>query len=115
MREAYIDQAEIVSSFNNSLKKEEFKVWYQPIIDAGSGKVCAAEALVRWNHPEQGFIGPDRFIPALESGGFITRLDLYVLKHVYQFQRSLQEADFPLVPVSVNLSRQGFLQRHVYE
>lgn len=108
MREAYIDQAEIVSSFNNSLKKEEFKVWYQPIIDAGSGKVCAAEALVRWNHPEQGFIGPDRFIPALESGGFITRLDLYVLKHVYQFQRSLQEADFPFVPVSVNLSRQDF-------
>ncbi len=108
MREQYIDQAEIVSSFTNSLRDEEFQVWYQPIIDAASGKVCAAEALVRWNHPKQGFIGPDRFIPALEAGGFITRLDLYVLKHVQRFQHALYAEKMPVVPVSVNLSRQDF-------
>ncbi|MEE8808556.1 MAG: EAL domain-containing protein [Lactimicrobium sp.] len=108
MREKYIDQAEILSGFADSLLHEHFKVYYQPIIQAGSGKLCGAEALVRWQHPSRGFIVPDHFIPALEASGLITQLDLYVLKHVYAFQKEQLEKHIPIVPVSVNLSRQDF-------
>lgn len=108
MLEKYIDQAEIISSFADSLHNEDFKVYYQPIIDAASGKICSAEALVRWNHPTQGFIVPDRFIPALESSGFITRLDRHVLRHVYDLQTELSSREMQIVPISVNLSRQDF-------
>lgn len=108
MREKYVDRAEILSGFANSLVNKEFQVYYQPIIEASTGKLCAAEALVRWNHPRRGFILPGRFIPALESSGFITQLDQYVLQHVYSFQEYLRAKKQPMVPVSVNLSRQDF-------
>lgn len=108
LRAKYVDQAEIISGFAGSLKNREFVVYYQPIIEASSGKLCGAEALVRWNHPGQGFIMPGRFIPALESSGFITMLDQYVLKHVYALQEQLAKKNLPTVPISVNLSRQDF-------
>lgn len=108
MLDQYIDQAEIVSSFADSLQNEEFKIYYQPVIDASSGEICSAEALVRWNHPGQGIIAPDRFIPALETNGLITKLDRYVLKHVYALQNKRSKNGKPVVPISVNLSRQDF-------
>ena len=108
MLEKYIDQAEIISSFADSLRNEDFKVYYQPIIDTASGKLCSAEALVRWEHPTQGFIVPDRFIPALESSGFITQLDRHVLRHVHDLQAELYRNRKQIVPISVNLSRQDF-------
>ena len=108
MREKYIDQAEVLSGFSSSLQNEHFKVYYQPIIEAKSCSLCGAEALVRWQHPSRGFIVPDHFIPALESSGLITDLDLYVLKHVYAFQKEQMDRQIPIVPVSVNLSRQDF-------
>lgn len=108
MREKYIDQAEVLSGFASSLHNEHFKVYYQPIIEAKSGSLCGAEALVRWQHPSRGFIVPDHFIPALESSGLITDLDLYVLKHVCAFQKEQMDRQIPIVPVSVNLSRQDF-------
>ncbi|MCC6094591.1 MAG: bifunctional diguanylate cyclase/phosphodiesterase, partial [Eubacterium sp.] len=108
MREKYLDQAEVISRFSESLAKDEFKLFYQPIIETASGKICAAEALVRWNHPSRGFLVPGRFIPALEKSGLITQLDRYVLQHVYKFQKSLRAEQIPIVPVSVNLSRQDF-------
>lgn len=108
MRERYIDQAEILTSFSDSITNKDFKVYYQPVVEAASGKVIGAEALVRWIHPTRGLIGPNRFIPALETNGFITQLDYYVLQQVYTFQQSLHTGGMPSVPISVNLSRQDF-------
>ncbi|MGN0363747.1 MAG: EAL domain-containing protein [Bilifractor sp.] len=108
MREKYLDQAEVISRFSESLANEEFKIFYQPIIETASGNICAAEALVRWEHPSRGFLVPGRFIPALEKSGLITQLDHYVMQHVYAFQKALQAENMPIVPVSVNLSRQDF-------
>jgi diguanylate cyclase (GGDEF)-like protein len=108
MRKTYIDQAEMVSGFQNGIRNEDFKVFFQPIIGAEDGKVCSAEALVRWEHPTMGVIMPGLFIPALEKSGLVSELDRYVLRQVYAFQESLMEQGMKFVPVSVNLSRHDF-------
>lgn len=108
MHNAYVNQAEILSSFQSSLKNGNIKVYFQPIVRTQDGKPSSAEALIRWHHPELGLISPADFIPALEKNGLISELDHYVLKQVYQFQKSMQELHQKYIPVSINLSRQDF-------
>lgn len=113
MRQSYIDRAEVLSNFQNSLNHQDFKIYFQPIIRTADEKIVSAEALVRWIHPSRGVIGPNLFIPTLEKGGLITRLDRYVLKQVYAFQERMIAQGLPFVPVSVNLSRQDFYNEHL--
>lgn len=108
MRRMYVNQAEILSSFQNSLQNGDMKVYYQPIVRCDTEQICSAEALIRWDHPSLGIVSPGDFIPALERHGFVSQLDQYVLRHVYGFQKSLQDAGMSFVPVSINLSRQDF-------
>ncbi|MGI6032397.1 MAG: EAL domain-containing protein [Coriobacteriales bacterium] len=113
MRKNYIDHAEIASNFQNDIRNKDFKVYFQPVVRAEDGKLCSAEALVRWEHPKLGFVTPGAFIPALEKSGLISELDRYVLYRVYEFQESLQDKGLKSVPISVNLSRQDFYNDHL--
>jgi len=58
----------------DAIESNQLKVFYQPIIDLHSGEICEVEALLRWQHPTQGFISPDKFIPLAEDVGLITQL-----------------------------------------
>lgn len=108
MKESYIDRAEVSSEFENGILNEEFKVYFQPIVNAKTGKIASAEALVRWQHPQKGMISPGVFIPTLEKDGYISCLDGYVLEKVSRFQEARNEAGLPVVPISVNLSWMDF-------
>ena len=115
MQGAYIDKAKLAGELQEGIAKEQFKVYYQPVIDTKTGKIASAEALIRWIHPDKGFISPALFIPALEENGHISELDFYVLKKVWQFINDRCENNKFVVPISVNLSWMDFYDEIMME
>lgn len=101
-------EQELNALFEISIEKRHFQVYLQPKIGLKSNRLEGAEALVRWNHPQKGIIFPSEFIPLFESNGKICRLDLYVFTEVCAAIDRWRQEGLPLVPVSVNLSRQHF-------
>ena len=115
MQVAYIDKAKLAGELQEGIAKEQFKVYYQPVIDTKTGKIASAEALIRCIHPDKGFISPALFIPALEENGHISELDFYVLKKVWQFINDRCENNKFVVPISVNLSWMDFYDEIMME
>lgn len=115
MQVAYIDKVKLAGELQEGIAKEQFKVYYQPVIDTKTGKIASAEALIRWIHPDKGFISPALFIPALEENGHISELDFYVLKKVWQFINDRCENNKFVVPISVNLSWMDFYDEIMME
>lgn len=99
----------------SALNNEEFEVYYQPKFDPRTNTLRGAEALIRWNSPEYGFVTPGRFIPIFEKNGFITEIDHYMISHVARDQKSWLEAGYGCVPVSVNVSRAHFVENDLAE
>lgn len=115
MQVAYIDKTKLAGELQEGIAKEQFKVYYQPVIDTKTGKIASAEALIRWIHPDKGFISPALFIPTLEENGHISELDFYVLKKVWQFINDRCENNKFVVPISVNLSWMDFYDEIMME
>lgn len=106
MRTAMLDEQEIVSSMEKSLRNKEFKVWYQPQYNHATGGLIGAEALVRWIDSKDGHIVPPiKFIPVFEKNGFIYELDKYIWEEVCANLRKWLDEGIKVVPVSVNISR----------
>ncbi len=99
------------TDLRRALEKQEFLVFYQPIISLKDGQISGFEALVRWNHPERGMISPTEFIPLSEETGLIIALDHFVLREACAQMRAWQEL-FPnrALSISVNLSSKQFTQ-----
>ena len=108
MKNTYIDKATLAGELEEGIAKGQFKVYFQPVVDAKTGKIASAESLIRWFHPKKGSISPGIFIPALEDSGHISELDLYVLDSVNEFQKKRYQSDKITVPVSTNLSWMDF-------
>ena len=100
---------QIEECMEQALLDKQFKVYYQPKHDPYTNKVVGAEALVRWTHPQYGFMSPGDFIPLFEKNGFITPLDFYVWRTVSEDLKKWKEKGLPLVPISVNASRRDFI------
>ncbi|MCQ2412427.1 MAG: EAL domain-containing protein [Sphaerochaetaceae bacterium] len=98
----------ILGSMEAALEQNQFSIYYQPKHCTETGRVCGSEALVRWTHPEYGFMSPGEFIPVFERVGFIRGLDRYVLTKVCADLARWKAMGLPLIPVSVNLSRRDF-------
>ncbi|MBD2246340.1 EAL domain-containing response regulator [Nostoc sp. FACHB-888] len=83
---------------------QEFEIYYQPIIDIASGKIVAAESLLRWQSPELGLIYPTEFISLAESTGLIVPIGKWVLKNVCKQIKGWRDAGIYSLTVAVNLS-----------
>lgn len=103
------DKQDIRIELDDALKDEEIKVYYQPIYDAWTREIIGAEALVRWHSPKTGVILPEKFIPVLEESGHITKLDIFVYKHVQEIQEQRSAAGQKVVRITVNLSRMDLM------
>jgi diguanylate cyclase (GGDEF)-like protein len=103
LRREVSDQVEREGALRNALKREDELVpYFQPIVDVGSGKLLALEALIRWHQPDGRVIAPGQFLPALEGLRLIGRLDLYMLSRVAEILALPAHAHWP--PVHVNCS-----------
>ncbi|MEG1448384.1 MAG: EAL domain-containing protein [Oscillospiraceae bacterium] len=105
LRNTLLDEQEITGLMQEALNQGQFTVYFQPKCCLESEKIIGAEALVRWHHPQKGFLSPADFIPLFEKNGFITTLDLYVLEKTCQELRKWIDAGYNVVPISVNISR----------
>ncbi|MFC3882272.1 EAL domain-containing protein [Bacillus songklensis] len=94
-----------------ALNGNEFMVYLQPRVDAKTGKIISAEALIRWNHPKLGLVPPSEFIPLAEETGLIIPIGQWMKKRVCEQLVAWREAGIPLIPVSINISAQRFLQK----
>ncbi|QKI89861.1 GGDEF and EAL domain-containing protein [Thiomicrorhabdus xiamenensis] len=84
MTEEAFDRLNMEANIRSGIQNDEFVVYYQPQIDFSNRKIIGMEALVRWNHPELGFIPPAKFIPVASSTGVIVELDRHVMKKAVQ-------------------------------
>ncbi len=101
-------EQELNDAFELSLKSKDFHVYLQPKVSAEDERLIGAEALVRWNHPQLGTISPSDFIPLFEKNGNIVKLDFYMFTEICALLERWMSAGRPLLPISVNLSRQHF-------
>jgi diguanylate cyclase (GGDEF)-like protein len=109
------------TDLRGAVERQEFELYYQPLVSLGTGRITELEALLRWRHPVRGLVAPLDFIPLAEETGLITRIGSWVLAEACRQMRIWQERhprDTPL-SLSVNLSVKQFAQpefvRHVSE
>ncbi len=98
----------LVSELRRAIEQRELVLYYQPKAALASGSVQSVEALLRWNHPTRGLVGPDEFIPLAQQTGLIKPLTLYVLDEALSQCRDWQRAGLTL-GVAVNLSVRNLL------
>ncbi len=91
-----------------ALEAQEFVLYYQPQIDILTGKIEAVEALIRWNHPKQGLLLPQQFLPWSEKTDIITSLTRWVLETACLQNKLWQTMGLPSVTISINLSANQF-------
>ena len=102
------ERGELLSGLVRAIERSEFVVLYQPRLDCASGKVVAAEALVRWQHPERGLTLPGVFIGLAESSGLIDALGLVVMESVIAQLAEWRRDGVDIGRVSVNVSQHQF-------
>ncbi|MBY0400253.1 EAL domain-containing protein, partial [Myxococcota bacterium] len=104
MNRTQSQRLEIESRLRLALEREQFSIHYQPIVSVESGRVVAAEALVRWNDPEWGNVPPDRFIPVAEETGLIVPLGQWVFRRVCEQARRWRDEQRSTIRIGVNVS-----------
>ncbi len=109
------EEVMLVSEVQEGLKHEEFLFYLQPQCDISGDRVriVGAECLVRWQQKDKGLLTPGAFLPVLEKNGFVSELDRYTWKKVFEWVKSWIERGNLPVPVSVNLSRNDIFSMDV--
>jgi diguanylate cyclase (GGDEF)-like protein/PAS domain S-box-containing protein len=103
------------TDLRHALERDEFLLYYQPQLDVRSGRIAGLEALVRWEHPAQGLVSPDDFIPLLEETGLIVPVGEWVLHNACAQYRRWRESGFPSLRVSVNVSARQFREHSLLD
>ena len=112
MRESLIWSQKISSQLEQAIEERQIRPYLQPLVDA-DGNVEGAEVLVRWIHPEEGFLSPARFIPVFEDNGMIAQLDAFMWERACAILHDWQRRGIDLF-LSVNISPKDFYFIDVY-
>ncbi len=106
----FLEWRKIENEMRSALDKKELRIYYQPRMNMVTSELVGAEALIRWEHPADGLLDPEQFLPVFENTGFILEVDLFVFESVCRQKQIWNSADLAALPVSVNLSRLHFYQ-----
>ncbi|PWF39536.1 sensor domain-containing protein [Massilia glaciei] len=104
MNAALAARVALENELQSALEERQFVMYYQPRIDTPSGRIVSAEALIRWQHPVRGLVGPVEFIGLAEETGLIRPIGAWVIDAVCAQQAAWLAAGQPVVPVAINLS-----------
>lgn len=117
MHQEALQLLQLETDLRRAIERQEFVVYYQPIVSLCEGKISGFEALVRWQHPTRGFVSPAEFIPVAEETGLITFIGTWVMREACQQLRIWQEQKLSeeSLTMSVNLSVREFSQPNLIE
>jgi diguanylate cyclase (GGDEF)-like protein/PAS domain S-box-containing protein len=117
MRSKAVRRLQMESELRRAFENEQLSLHYQPIVALGSGEILALEALLRWQHPERGMIGPTEFIPVAEESGLIHPIGRWAIERACQQSLAWHHLrpDARPIDVTVNLSARQFDQRQLPE
>jgi diguanylate cyclase (GGDEF)-like protein/PAS domain S-box-containing protein len=108
MKEEAVQRLHLESHLRQALVNNEFQVYYQPKITLATGDISGFEALLRWNHPKRGLLGPNRFISVLEETGLVIPIGEWVLQAVCRQIKQWQCEGIKVQPIAINLSAKQF-------
>lgn len=106
-----IETLVLQKDLRDAINQDQLTMYYQPQLNLDTGVMTGMEALVRWEHPENGFLLPDEFIPVAEQTGLITSIDSWVITRVCKQLKEWKSAGLPTYKVAINLSSLLFQQR----
>ncbi|PLR92832.1 GGDEF and EAL domain-containing protein [Bacillus sp. T33-2] len=95
---------ELENGLRKALEQDQLSLYYQPQVDLETGKIIGVEALLRWKHPDHGFISPLEFIPLAEETGLIVSIGKWVLKTACEHNKAWQKLGLAAIPIAVNIS-----------
>ncbi|MCW1970814.1 MAG: EAL domain-containing protein [Anaerolineae bacterium] len=110
-----VQRLQIESSLRHAIERNELAVHYQPVADLMSNQIISAEALLRWQHADLGYVSPGKFIPIAEETGQIYAIGDWVLRAVCKQLRTWLDHNVAVVPVAVNISPKQLQNRHFYQ
>lgn len=108
-----LEHISLISGMRKALQENQFSLHYQPKIDLQTNHICGLEALLRWNHPEQGFIPPATFIPLAESSGLIIQLGEWVITEACEQAKRWYDQGILEFAVAVNISSIQFKRGNI--
>ena len=111
MRTKSLHRLQLENMLRDAIEQRQFRLHFQPKVDSQTSRLVGAEALLRWQHPERGTIGPADFIPIAEETGLIVPIGQWVLREACREVRRWKESAVGAVPVSVNISSHQFRER----
>jgi diguanylate cyclase (GGDEF)-like protein len=104
MKASLLETLALENDLSHAIERDELFLLYQPLINVSSGSIVGGEALLRWQHPRRGLVGPEEFIPLAEEAALIGPIGEWVLRTACQQAKAWQDSDLGPVRITVNVS-----------
>jgi len=103
----------IINNLPIAIKNNELQIYLQPKLNLKNNQVTSAEVLIRWNHPQKGFISPDTFIPIAEKTGYILDIGEFVIDSALKFLYERKRLNKPLIKLAINISQKQLTKQNI--